>query len=148
MGALRFIGLVSGGSAGRKEFATGQTLIARAVYLDNRLFTRAAKYCDGLYEDWYIVSTLHGLVAPNAQITPYDRDLRYISAEERKAWRERMFIELDKAGLFEPDIRIWWHTTLPYSDLLTGLWPAKQQYFPLSTLGLGEQMAWYSQHGY
>lgn len=148
MGSVRFIGLLSGGSAGRLGHTDKVELIARAVYLDNRLFVRAAKYCDDLYESWYILSVMHGVINPSQQIPAYDRDLRYISATERRLWRVRIEQELQAKGLLDDDVVIWWHATLPYSDLLTGLWPVNKQNYPLKSMGLGEQMAWYAARGY
>ena len=111
---------------------------ARELYT-SPLFRAASGYCERVYDRWYVLSALHGLVHPDQVIEPYDVTLATMTAEQRRGWRYR--------------VRAQWGSRAP--DLSPGLiflqggilyrkafHPATRA--PLAGLGIGQQLAWYA----
>ena len=44
---------------------------------------------------WFVLSALHGLVAPGEELAPYDLKLKSLSQAERRAWSERVLTQLE-----------------------------------------------------
>jgi|GEM_PF-2206542 len=76
----------------KRELEPGETIDARLLY-DSSIHTckdRFARQCDG----YYIMSALHGLVAHDMQLRPYDKSLETMSENARLAWGRRVAREL------------------------------------------------------
>ncbi len=44
---------------------------------------------------WFVLSALHGLVAPGEELAPYDLKLKSLSQAERRAWSQRVIAQLE-----------------------------------------------------
>jgi hypothetical protein len=71
---------------------------AAAELYQSDLFRKARKYAER-HGRWYVLSALHGLVAPDAVIAPYDLTLGQMSAEKRGEWGRMVQIQIADAGL-------------------------------------------------
>ena len=58
------------------------------------LFRARRAYVERTCERWYVLSALHGLVAPCEELAPYDLKLKSLSQAERRAWSERVLTQL------------------------------------------------------
>jgi hypothetical protein len=59
------------------------------------LFRGRRAYVERTCARWYVLSALHGLVAPDAELAPYDLKLKSLSQSERRAWSERVLVQLE-----------------------------------------------------
>ena len=59
------------------------------------LFRARRVYVERTCGRWYVLSALHGLVAPGAELAPYDLKLKSLSQAERRAWSERVLTQLE-----------------------------------------------------
>jgi hypothetical protein len=59
------------------------------------LFRGRRAYVERTCGRWYVLSALHGLVAPGEEVTPYDLKLKSLSQAERRAWSERVLTQLE-----------------------------------------------------
>ena len=70
----------------------------RAVAQDlfvSPLFRGRRAYVERTCGRWYVLSALHGLVAPGEELAPYDLKLKSLSQAERRAWSERVLTQLE-----------------------------------------------------
>jgi DGQHR domain-containing protein len=102
------------------------------------LFRKAAAYCRRSYNDWFILSALHGLVEPSTILAPYDLTLTAMTRAEREAWADRVVAELDRRGLRHAQFFL--HAGRAYAGVLTDKLDCE---LPLAGLGVGRQLAWY-----
>src|SRR5450759_1218300 len=58
------------------------------------LFRARRAYVERTCGRWYVLSALHGLVAPGEELAPYDLKLKSLSQAERRAWSERVLTQL------------------------------------------------------
>jgi hypothetical protein len=58
---------------------------ARSLYT-SAWFQKAQDIVEASDVRWFILSARYGLVAPNAEIEPYERTLNTLGVAERKAW--------------------------------------------------------------
>lgn len=95
---------------------------------------------------WFILSARYGLVAPNAEIEPYERTLNTLGVAERRAWASAV---LDK---LLPELtgenRVVMFAGHRYREFL--IEPLRRQGIevevPMANLALGQQLAWLSQN--
>jgi len=59
------------------------------------LFRARRTYVERTCGSWYVLSALHGLVAPGEELAPYDLKLKSLSQAERRAWSERVLTQLE-----------------------------------------------------
>jgi len=59
------------------------------------LFHGRRVYVERTCGRWYVLSALHGLVAPGEELAPYDLKLKSLSQAERRAWSERVLTQLE-----------------------------------------------------
>jgi hypothetical protein len=122
---------------------------ARAAAQDlfvSPLFRARRAYVERTCGRWYVLSALHGLVAPGAELAPYDLKLKSLSQAERRAWSERVLTQLEaelgdlSASTFEI------HAGASYTNegLVRGL-RARGAAVELPAAGLGEaqELAFY-----
>lgn len=93
---------------------------------------------------WFILSALHGLVAPNQVIEPYERTLNKAGVSERRAWKAKV---LDALGpKMRGRRRVVMFAGLRYREFLVA--PLESRGFavvvPMEGLALGEQLSWLS----
>lgn len=58
-------------------------------------FRSKRDYADASGKPWFILSALHGLVAPDSIIEPYDLSLEWLPIPERVTWGERSVASLE-----------------------------------------------------
>jgi len=116
--------------------------LARELYV-SPLFRAAREYAENRYGQWLILSARYGLVEPDQVLAPYDLSLRQLTARQREAWGDRIAVEL--TDRFPAGTVLWFHAGALYRDAIAPV-VAHQVRFPLASLGIGQQLAWYRQH--
>lgn len=123
---------------------------ARDLYRSD-WFTKARAYVESIGAPWRILSAMHGLIDPDAQLEPYDFTLIGKPIWQRWEWGERVLRQLgdvipDNAPVVLLAGRI-------YRDALTGTKQNPQPMAhwlnasaPMEGLGIGEQKAWLVQN--
>jgi hypothetical protein len=114
----------------------------------SRLWTARRSYAEASGRPWLILSAKHGLLDPDARISPYDVELRTLSATERRDWGERTVRELEQrlgplSGMtFEVHAGAAYRRAIePGLERLGANLDA-----PLARLSIGRQPAWYRTH--
>ncbi len=102
-------------------------------------FLKARAYVDAQRTPWFILSALHGLVAPDAVIEPYDVALATMTRAERNAWGARVTDQLAK--LVAPTAPVVILAGRRYRDPLTA-WAGDRATVPMAGMGIGQQKAW------
>jgi len=113
---------------------------ARAGHLyQSDWFRKARAYVTIQGGRWFILSALHGLVAPSRVIEPYNVTLADLGAAERRAWGERVSAQL--AGRIGPRTPVVILAGRLYRDPLSA-WAGSRVTVPMEGLGIGQQKAW------
>ncbi len=138
---LVLIGCVKGKRSGRHP--------ARDLYT-SALFEGRRRRAEEAGCPWYILSAMHGLVAPDEPTDSYDLELATLGAGERRAWSARVLAALDRrvGSLQGKTVEI--RAGSEYRDfgLAEGLRRRGAQVaVPLEGMALGEQLAWYAGRG-
>lgn len=119
---------------------------ARDLYA-SPLFTGRRRHVEGSCATWFVLSALHGLVDPEQTLEPYDKTLRTASNAERRAWSERVMVQL-RERLGDLEGRVFEiHAGASYRDhgLVTALEAAGARVEnPTEGLGIGRQLAFYA----
>ena len=109
------------------------------------LFRKRRSYAEAQRCQWFVLSALHGLVAPKQELEPYDLALKDEPIQYRRAWGEQVVNQLEQelGGLSGQILEV--HAGAPYVDALR---PPLSRLgavisTPLSGLRQGEQLAWY-----
>lgn len=68
---------------------------ARDLYI-SPLFRARRAYAERFADRWYILSALHGLVAPDDYLEPYNLALKQLDPQQRRDWANRVVASLDK----------------------------------------------------
>lgn len=116
---------------------------ARLLY-QSVWFVKARAFVEARGSRWFILSALHGVVAPEAFIAPYERTLNTMPVEERRQWAAMVHAQL--APLLAGRHRIVFLAGQRYREYLA---PALardgfQIEVPMEGLRIGEQLAWLS----
>ena len=113
---------------------------ARAGYLyQSDWFRKARAYAMLQGGRWFILSALHGLVAPSRMIEPYNVSLGDLGAAERRAWGDRVSAQLaDAIGPRTPVVIL---AGRLYRDPLA-TWAGSRATVPMEGMGIGQQKAW------
>src|ERR1035441_5851400 len=61
------------------------------------LFSGRRRWVEASCSRWYILSARHGLVAPGDVLEPYDETLATQGSPARRAWSERMLVQLQES---------------------------------------------------
>jgi hypothetical protein len=116
---------------------------ARLLYQSD-WFVKARAFVEARGSRWLILSALHGVVAPEEVIAPYERTLNTMPAPERRQWAAMVQAQL--APLLAGRHRIVFLAGQRYREYLA---PALardgfQVEVPMEGLRIGEQLAWLS----
>jgi hypothetical protein len=128
------------------------TPAAAAELYTSSLFRGARAAVEASCDRWFILSALHGLVAPETLLEPYEKTLTTASVAERREWADRVLGQVFQA--FGRDLRpisFEIHAGRAYEGfgLTQGLRRAGAVVeLPLDGLTQGRRLAWYKQHGY
>ncbi|AVR56171.1 hypothetical protein PBI_NABY_21 [Microbacterium phage Naby] len=111
---------------------------ARELY-SSQLFRKASAYAAATCDQWFILSALHGLVAPESVLQPYDVRLGQLSPAERAQWRLNVSYQLQQQlGGASADVQLVALAGADYRGVLDLLpWPAE---IPMQGLGIGQQL--------
>lgn len=121
------------------------TCLARELYVSD-WFLKASRYVEASGCDWFILSAEYGLVAPDQVIAPYERTLKRMHVEQRKAWAHRVSEQLAEAA---PKLS---HVVLlageRYREFLVPCLSHRGVVIsvPMERLRIGEQLRWLGQH--
>ena len=126
-----------------------QQAARRAVAQDlfvSPLFRGRRAYVERTCGRWYVLSALHGLVAPGEELAPYDLKLKSLSQAERRAWSERVLTQLEAELGAVDGLAFEIHAGASYTNegLVRGL-RARTAAVELPAAGLGEaqELAFY-----
>ena len=116
---------------------------ARDLYV-SQWFRKARRYAEQFADQWYILSALYGLIAPNEERAPYNATLNEMKVFDRLAWAERVWPQI-RAAMPEPQRdRIVFlagkHYRYHLAERLLVL--GYEVEVPMEGLGIGEQLAW------
>ncbi len=118
---------------------------ARDLYT-SALFTKARSLVETSGARWYVLSSLYGLVEPDAKIDTYDFTLNTLGVAERRSWAMGVLPKLlPEAAKYK---RVVIFAGERYREYLIG--PLERQglsvIVPMRGLRFGEQLAWLSDH--
>nr|WP_247416291.1 DUF6884 domain-containing protein [Halomarina salina] len=106
-------------------------------------------YAEEEHDEWWILSAKHGLLDPDGPpVEPYDEALREASVAEKRDWAERVYQELEAAGLLEPGVHLVIHAGEDYyGHLIPKIRDLEGTSFEIPTKGLsiGETVSWYTE---
>jgi hypothetical protein len=113
----------------------------------SELFRRRRLYAERSGLPWLIVSALHGLVAPDDVLQPYDVAIARLSSSERRSLGDRIAAQLEER--FEPLRGRVFEVHAGDEYVVTMLSALRSEGVrltrPLQGLRIGEQLAWYGQ---
>lgn len=117
---------------------------AQQLYTSD-LFCKRRAYAKATGAPWLILSALHGVVAPDDVLAPYDMALKDQSAGYRRQWGKRVVAELATRGLLVAGSVLEVHAGAAYVDAIATDVAARGARLiqPLAGLRMGEQLAWY-----
>ncbi len=92
--------------------------------------------------DWFILSALYGVVAPDSRIAPYNKTLNTAGVAERRAWAENVRQQLSRHLVGRRRIVIF--AGQRYREFLAPalLRDGYEVDVPMANLRIGEQLAW------
>lgn len=117
---------------------------AEELYI-SPLFRKRRTYAESNGGPWFVISALHGLVAPGDVVAPYDMALAAQSVQFRRAWGHRVAAQLREiCNLAGQTVEI--HAGSAYVDVLEPLLlsAGASVRVPLRGLSQGQHLAWYS----
>lgn len=105
-------------------------------------FLKVRKIVESQKAEWLILSALHGVVAPDAEIAPYEKTLNTAGVIERRVWAENTLQQLEPYMIGRR--RIVMFAGQRYREFLI---PALHDDgyevdVPMANLRIGEQLAW------
>lgn len=107
-------------------------------------FRKARTYVEEAGAPWYILSAVHGLVAPSKRLAPYNAALRDLSAAERRVWGKKTVSQLRRAiGARHPGPIVFLAGRLYREPLLA--FAGERAMIPMLGMGIGQQKAWLAQ---
>lgn len=116
---------------------------ARDLYISS-WFKKARSCVEETGCPWFILSAKYGLLDPNSKIAPYNRTLKTMSANHRRAWASDVMEDLTPhiAGVHS----VTFFAGMAYREFLG---PQLHQrgltvYVPMKGLGIGRQLSWLS----
>lgn len=113
----------------------------------SRLFRGRRAFVERSCARWFILSAKHGLVDPDAVLEPYDVTLDSATAAERRAWSDRVLVEIrERLGSLD-GLTFEAHAGSNYLDfgVVEGMRASGARVMrPTEGLGLFEQQAFYS----
>lgn len=105
-------------------------------------FLKVRKVVESQKADWLILSALHGVIAPDTEIAPYEKTLNTAGVIERRAWAENTLRQLGPHLIGRRRVVIF--AGQRYREFLV---PALHDDgyevdVPMANLRIGEQLAW------
>jgi hypothetical protein len=117
---------------------------AREQFEPSALFRRARDFCDREHGEWYILSTSHGLVAPQQVIGAQAPHLHTLDARARSTWARSITDRLrERQERSATPLTFVVYASQQYADLLARAAPDLAFERPLAGLPLRERLRWY-----
>lgn len=120
-----------------------QTTVSPAKELyQSDWFKKARAYVEHNDWPWYILSAQYGLLNPDQVISPYERTLKRLKAQERRDWADGVFYQI--TDIATPPCCLKVFAGQAYREHLS----ERLQEFgyqvdvPLLGLGIGKQLSW------
>ena len=114
---------------------------AKDLYCSTR-FKLAWKYAEPRYDEVYILSAKHGLLAPDRRIRAYDLSLNKMPGAARIKWAERVARQV--RATISPRAILEFYCGRAYRDPLAEMLEDYQTTTPLLGMNRGEQLQWLS----
>jgi hypothetical protein len=120
---------------------------ARSLYTST-WFRKTRDIVEGSGARWFVLSALYGLVAPDAEIAPYDHTLNTLGVAARQDWAtdvlRKLIPEIETAGVK----RVVMFAGDRYREFLVEPLQSRgiKVEVPMEGLRIGEQLAWLSEH--
>jgi cytoplasmic iron level regulating protein YaaA (DUF328/UPF0246 family) len=130
------LALVSCGKGKRAERSK-----ARDLYIGD-LFVKTRDYVERNYDNWIILSALHGPISPDKEIEPYDYTLLGKDHNEQKEWAEQIFQFITNSYSKNTSIKLF--AGREYRKYIQPLLEEAGYVVevPLKGLGIGQQKSW------
>lgn len=114
---------------------------ARQIYC-SEWFVKVRRLVESQKANWLILSAFYGVVAPDAEIAPYEKTLNTAGVVERRAWAERTLRHLEP--YLTDGQRIVIFAGHRYREFLVPplLRNGHEVTIPMANLRIGEQLAW------
>jgi len=113
-------------------------------------YRKMRSYAEKEHDEWWILSAKHGLLDPEGPpIEPYDETLTGAGVGKKHDWAEKVYQELDEAGLLKPDVSLVIHAGQDYYGELLPLIrdrTAVEVDIPTKGLSFGETLSWYKKN--
>jgi hypothetical protein len=123
------------------------TLCRAAEQFDpSPVFRRGRDFCSRLYDEWYILSAAHGLLAPHRVIGPGELSFHQLNAECRAAWGSNVasMLRERQTQMVMPVTFVIYASQL-YADVLLRTAPDLVFERPLAGMSLSERLRWYDE---
>lgn len=115
---------------------------AKDLYI-SALFTKARAFVEKTGGVWFILSAKHGLVHPEAIISPYDETLNSMGTAARRAWAKRVIEQMERELPKSEEIVVL--AGQRYREYLMDYLAKRARVsLPLEGLRIGEQLSWLS----
>jgi len=113
--------------------------------LPSQLFKKAWKHANKHYDRIFILSAKYGLLNSETIIVPYNETLSNKNKLARLEWAKKVFDKL--YFIIEQNDEIFIHAGVKYREFLEKWFENNGiiYHVPLRGLGIGQQLAWYSQ---
>ena len=115
---------------------------AKDLYI-SALFTKARAFVEKAGGAWFILSAKHGLVHPEATISPYGETLNSMGTAARRAWAKRVIEQMERELPKSEEIVIL--AGQRYREYLMDYLATRARVsLPLEGFRIGEQLSWLS----
>ena len=106
------------------------------------LFTAGRNYAETRCDRWFILSAKHGLLSPGDEIAPYNESLHDMDDAQRARWARSVHGQL--RSKIAPDANVVFLAGVAYRAHLEPLLreEGRDTATPMSSLGIGSQVAW------
>ena len=116
---------------------------AQELYSASPMFKKTLEYGKSLQPDkMYILSAKHHLVPLNKELTPYDKTLKEMPADEKEKWGEETVKQMKSAGLNLNKDKFIFLTGSEYMKPLTKYIPDSNIEKPMEGRRMGERLKW------
>lgn len=88
---------------------------ARDLYTST-LFRGRRRFVERSCSEWWILSALHGLVAPHEVVEPYDLALKDLGRADRRRWSQQVLDAIDERVVVQPGDTIEFHFGAEYRE--------------------------------